>query len=108
MATVNGISIAGVDNVLAAFSEYQSDIESFLNQISETQDYAQAYKGLDHAVKGFVDQTCEAVKVGIIDRISATTEALNTAKLDYMNMIEEEQAEITKDSSKFEFTGKTR
>lgn len=108
MATTNGISIAGVDNVLAAFSEYQADIESFLNQIADTQDYSQAYKGLDTAVKGFVNQTCESVKVGIIDRISATTEALTNAKLDYMNMLEEQQAEITKDSSKFEFTGKSR
>lgn len=108
MATINGISIAGVDNVLAAFSEYQNDIESFLNQISETQDYSQAYKGLDKAVEGFVEQTCQTVKVGIIDRLNATTEALNTAKLDYMNMMEQEQAEISKDSSRFEFTGKTR
>ena len=78
-----GISFSSVDSVCSSFDEYKSNIQSTLDSIAENPNYQQAYKGFDQAVKTYVDNVCEQVKTGVIQRIEATVNALKQAREEY-------------------------
>ena len=103
MVNGGGISLAGVDNVISAWNEYKQNIESFLDQIADTQEYTKAYKGFEKSVQAFVNQVCDTIRVGVVQRVEGTVQALSKAKEEYSSQSEKVSSEVSTAGSKFTF-----